>query len=169
MIRRQINHQALIAARNERQKKLAEKLGRRSKDHFEEGDRVVLQDMATKRWTIKGVIKEGRISEDGSVRSFIIVKENGRETIRNARHIKFEVRNEKTKVRFAENLTDEIKTDDEAADSEYEASTELADSDGMETDTQNESNDELELVTESSPARVSARLAGKPVVQGTAW
>ena len=66
LIRRQINHQELIAARNERQKKLAKKLGRRSKDHFEEGDRVVLQDMASKRWTIKGTIKEGRISEDGS-------------------------------------------------------------------------------------------------------
>ena len=55
---------------------------------------------------MKGVIKEGRISEDGSVRSFIIVKETERETIR-----------------FAENLTEEIKADDEAADSEYEAST----------------------------------------------
>ena len=38
------------------------------------------------------------------MRSFIIVKENGRETIRNARHIKFEARKEKTKVRFAEIL-----------------------------------------------------------------
>ena len=46
LIRKQINHQELIAGRNERQKKLAEKLGRRSKDHFEEGDKVVLQDMA---------------------------------------------------------------------------------------------------------------------------
>ena len=166
LIRRQINHQALIAARNERQKKLAEKLGRRSKDHFEEGDKVVLQDMASKRWTVKGVIKEGRISEDGSVRSFIIVKENGRETIRNARHIKFEARKEKNRVRFAENLTEEIKTDDEAADSEYEASTDLADSDDLVTNSQNEVNDEPELVTESSPVRASARLAErKPLAQ----
>ena len=66
-------------------------------------------------------------------------------------------------------LTEEIKTDDEAADSEYEASTKSADSDGMETDTQNEANDEPELVTESTPARASARLAGrKPLVQGRA-
>ena len=125
--------------------------------------------MASKRWTVKGVIKEGRISEDGSVRSFIIVKENGRETIRNARHIKFASIKEKTKVRFAENLTDEIKTDDEAADSEYKASTEVADSDGTVTNTQNEANDEPELVTENIPARESARLAGrKPDGQGRA-
>ena len=56
-MRRQINHQELIAARKERQKKLVEKLGRRNKDHFEEGDKVVLQDMSTKRWTTKGTIK----------------------------------------------------------------------------------------------------------------
>ena len=125
--------------------------------------------MASKRWTVKGVIKEGRISEDGSVRSFIIVRENRRETIRNARHIKFEARKENTKVRFAENLTDKIKSDDEAADSEYEASTELADSDGMVTNAQNEANYEPELVTESTPARASARLAGrKPVGKGRA-
>ena len=51
------------------------------------------------------------------MRSFIIVKENGRETIGNARHIKFEARKEKTRVRFAEDFTEEIKTDEEAADS----------------------------------------------------
>ena len=71
------------------------------------------------------------------MRSFIIVKENGRETIRNARHIKFEARKEKNRVRFADNLTEEIKTDDETADSEYEASTDLADSDDLVTNSQN--------------------------------
>ena len=72
-------------------------------------------------------------------------------------------------MRFTENIIDEIKSDDEAADSEYEASTELADSDGMETDTQNEANDEPELFTESPPARASARLTGlKAVGQGRA-
>ena len=73
---------------------------------------MVLQDMASKKWTVKGVIKEGRTSEDGSVRLFVIVKENGRETIRNARHMKFAAIKEKTKVIFAENLIDEIKSDD---------------------------------------------------------
>ena len=138
--------------------------------------------MASKRWTVKGVIKEGRTSEDGSVRSFIIVKENGKETIRNARHIKFEARKEKNRVRFAENLTEEIGTDDVAMDSEYDSSSDSsddvtrdseydsssdsADSDNLVTNSQNK---EPELVTENPPVRASARLAGrKPLVQGRA-
>ena len=129
----------------------------------------MLRDMASKRWTVKGVIKEGRTSEDGYVRSFIIVKENRRETVINARHIKFEARKEKNRVRFAENLTEEIETDDETMDSEYEASTDSADGDDLVTNSQNEANEEPELVTESSPVRASARLAGrKPLVQGRA-
>ena len=120
----------MIAARNERQKKLAENLGRRSKDHFEEGDRVVLQDMASKSWTVKGVIKEGRTSDDGSVRSFIIVKDNGKETIRNSRHIKFEARKEKNRVRFSENLTEEIGENDVAMDSDYDSADSSDDASG---------------------------------------
>ena len=73
-MKKKINHQELIASRGERQRKLAEKLGRRNKDDFEEGDDIVCQDMSTKRWTIKGKITEGRVSEDGSVRSLIIAK-----------------------------------------------------------------------------------------------
>ena len=89
------------------------------------------------RWTVKGVIKEGRISEDGSVRSFIIVKENGCETIRNARHIKFEARKEKNRVRFAENLTEEIESDEETRDSEYDYSSDSADCEDLVTNSQN--------------------------------
>ena len=122
--------------------------------------------MASKGWTVKGVIKEGRTSEDGSVRT---MKENGRETIRNARHIKFEARKEKNRVRFAENLTEEIETDEETMDSEYDSSTDSADGDDLVTNSQNEAIEEPELVTESSPVRSSARLAGrKPLVQGRA-
>ena len=65
--------------------------------------------------------------------------------------------------------TEEIKTDGGTADSEYKASTDLADSDDLVTKSQNEANDEHELVTQSSPVRASARLAGrKPLVQGRA-
>ena len=71
------------------QKKTAEKLGRRSKDDFKTGDKVLCQDMKSIMWTIKGEIVEGREAEDRSVRSFIIKTESGRTTIRNARHIKF--------------------------------------------------------------------------------
>ena len=81
LVKKKINHQQLIAARAEMQKKMAAKLGRRSKDDFKEGDQVVCQDMTTKRWTIKGEIVEGREAEDGSVRSFIIKTESGRTTI----------------------------------------------------------------------------------------
>ena len=131
---------------------------------------------------MKGVIKEGRTSEDGSVRSFIIVKENGKETIRNARHIKFEARKEKNRVRFAENLTEEIGKDDVAMDSEYdsgadssddatgdreyESNSDSADSVNLVTNSRNK---EPELVTENPPVRGSARLAGKkPLGQGRA-
>ena len=55
-MKKKINHQELIAARGEKQRKLADKLGRRSKDDFKEGDKVVCQDMTTKKWTIKGEI-----------------------------------------------------------------------------------------------------------------
>ena len=67
----------LIAARSERQIKLAEKLGRRSRDHFEPGDKVVLQDVVSLKWRVKGVIIKRRTSEDGTVRSYMIRKENG--------------------------------------------------------------------------------------------
>ena len=133
----------------------------------------MLQDMASKRWTVKGVIKEGRTSEDGSVTSFIIVKENGKETIRNARHIKFEARKEKNRVRFAQNLTEEIgkydvatdsdldsadSSDDASGDREYVSNLDSAVSVNLATGSRNK---EPELVTENPPVRASARLAGR--------
>ena len=62
-MKKKINHQELIAARGEMQRKIADKLGRMSKDDFKEGDDVLCQDITTKKWTIKGKIVEGR--EDG--------------------------------------------------------------------------------------------------------
>ena len=49
---------------------------------------MVLQDVVSLKWRVKGVIIEGRISEDGTVRSYLVKKENGKVTIRSARHIK---------------------------------------------------------------------------------
>ena len=43
--KRRIDHAMLIAKREEAQKKTAEKLGRRSKDEFKVGDKVLCQDM----------------------------------------------------------------------------------------------------------------------------
>ena len=104
------------------------------------------------------------------------------ETIRKARHIKFEARKEKNRVRFAENLTEEIGKDDVAMDSEYdsgadssddatgdreyESNSDSADSVNLVTNSRNK---EPELVTENPPVRGSARLAGKkPLGQGRA-
>ena len=96
------------------QKKMAAKLGRRSKDDFKEGDKVVCQDMTTKRWTIKGKIVEGREAEDGSVRSFIIKTDSGRTTIRNSRHIKFQAAN---RVSFSEDIVEFASdSDDDSAE-----------------------------------------------------
>ena len=89
LVKKKIDHAKLIAKRAEMQKKTAEKLGRRSKDYFKTGDKVLCQDMRSMKWLIKGVIVEGREAEDGSVRSFFIKTESGRTAIRNSRHIKF--------------------------------------------------------------------------------
>ena len=53
-IRRKLDHAKLIAKRSEVQKKVAEKLGRRSTDEFKLGDQVLAQNMKTLKWTIRG-------------------------------------------------------------------------------------------------------------------
>ena len=60
LVKRRIDHAMLIAKREEAQKKTAEKLGRRSKDEFKTGDKVMCQDMRSMKWVIKGEIVEGR-------------------------------------------------------------------------------------------------------------
>ena len=47
LFKRKINHAQLIAKRSEMQQKTTEKLGRRSKDHFKVGDKVLCQNMKT--------------------------------------------------------------------------------------------------------------------------
>ena len=49
LIKRQIDHQALIQARKERQLKLSQRLGRRSKDEFRTGDKCCFS--TTKHFT----------------------------------------------------------------------------------------------------------------------
>ena len=81
-------------------------------------------------------------------------------------------------MRFAENLTEEIGTDDVASsdssddvtrDSEYDSSSDSADRGNLVTNSQDKENEEPELVTENLPVRASARLAGrKPLAQGRA-
>ena len=88
-IRRKLDHAKLIAKRSEVQKKVAEKLGRRSTDEFKLGDQVLAQNMKTLKWTIRGEVVDCRTADDGSTRSFVIRTENGRSTLRDVRHLKF--------------------------------------------------------------------------------
>ena len=85
---RRVDHQALIAERKRKQEKIAAKMGRRSVEHFEIGDPVRIQCPQSGRWTIKATIKTPRVSENGSINSWILTKEDGNETIRNNRYIR---------------------------------------------------------------------------------
>ena len=69
---------------------LAGKKGRTSSIQFEVGDRVVIQDNMSKRWTIKGQVSSKRVAEDGSNRSFMIMTDGGKEMLRNAKFMKHE-------------------------------------------------------------------------------
>ena len=122
LFKRKINHAQLIAKRSEMQQKTAEKLGRRSKDHFKVGDKVLCQNMKTMKWTIRGEVVESREAEDGSVRSFIVKTESGRSTLRNARHLKFQI---PKKVSFAELASDGDETAEMASDNDEAAGIEL--------------------------------------------
>ena len=128
LVKRKINHAQLIAKRSEMQQKTADKLGRRSKDDFKIGDKVLCQDMKSMKWTIRGEVIESREAEDGSVRSFIIRTDRGRSTLRNACHIKFQAQAPK-RVSFAGLASDS----DEAAEmvSDNDEAAEIA----LETDT----------------------------------
>ena len=81
---------------------ISDRLGRRSKDEFHVGDQVLVQDMRTMKWSIKGKVMEAREAGDGTTRSFIIRTEMGRTTLRNARHMKFQQLSPK-RVTFADN------------------------------------------------------------------
>ena len=94
--------------------------------------------MRSLKWVIKGEILEGRTADDGSVRSFVIRTERGRNTIRNSRHIKFQAAK---RVSFSEFASDSgVSCSELASDSDDAAET------GLETDTR-------------EPRRASARLA----------
>ena len=114
----------------------------------------MLRDVVSLKWRVKGVIMEGRTSEDGTVRSYLVKKDNGRETIRSARHIKFAAIREDTKVRFEENLVNEAMSDDDAD----------SDNDVARVDTAvNDTAGSESMDTESCPAqrtRARARFAG---------
>ena len=135
----------MIAKRSEAQLKIANRLGRRSKDEFHVGDEVLVQDMKTLKWTIKGKVMEAREADDGTTRSFIIRTEMGRSTLRNARHMKFQQLSPK-RVTFA---------DSHEADDSDSPDDDTAAAGGTETD-------EAATATPRASARLAARNEKQP-------
>ena len=78
----------LIERRKARQVSLAMRKGRSAPNDFREGDHILVQDVLTKKWNIPGVVKQARISEDDSARSFIIERTDGSTILRNAKFMK---------------------------------------------------------------------------------
>ena len=83
-----VDHSRLIERRKARQMSLAMRKGRSAPNDFREGDQIVVQDLLTKKWNIPGVIKQARISEDDSTRSFVIERSDGSSILRNSKFIK---------------------------------------------------------------------------------
>ena len=89
-INRQIEHQDLIKARHQKQERIAKQKGRKSKDSFRVGDRVVLQNPLSKRWTDLGEVTLQRTADDGTHQSFEITLDSGPVRLRNKRFMKHE-------------------------------------------------------------------------------
>merc|ERR1712215_150566 len=134
--KKEINQATLRQKKIDQQIKVAEKLGRRSADEFHEGDTVVAQNVKTGLWNIRGKLKEGRVADDGTTRSWLVETETGSITLRNNRHIKHQV---KKNIKFVDG-------EESADEGENEGNEGLA-------TTQVKSRNEL------GPPRVSARLA----------
>ena len=60
--------------------------------------------MVSKQWNCSGTIQESRTSDDGQEVSFVILMENGRETIRHRSHLRHNIKSTdkvtETKVKF---------------------------------------------------------------------
>ena len=71
--------------------------GRSALNDFRERDLVFVQDLMTKKWNIPGTIKQARISEDDTARSFIIERDDGSSLLRNAKYIKHQWKSPRTR------------------------------------------------------------------------
>jgi len=95
-----------MAIRAKKQRLVAERKGRKSADEFKLGDRVRVQDVATKKWNKSGVVQEAREADDGQSVSFIIKMDNGNESIRHRSHLKHDITREDRaspiRIRFIE-------------------------------------------------------------------
>ena len=80
-----VDHQQFIERRKQKQIEVSRRKGRSSPTDFEPGDKVVIQDHLSKCWNMPGVITEKHVAEDGTSKSFLVEKSDGRVVIRNAR------------------------------------------------------------------------------------
>ena len=71
---RKLGHRALIKQRHDRQIRIAQEKGRTSKDQFQLQDKVIVQDMNSKRWIHHGEVTDLRHADDDSIQSYEITK-----------------------------------------------------------------------------------------------
>ena len=113
----------MIERRKARQMSLAMRKGRSAPNDFCEGDKILIQDLMTKQWNIPGTIKESRISEDDSVRSFIVERSDGSYVLHYAKFLKHQWKSPRRggHVSFASSAEEVTDTADEASADETEA------------------------------------------------
>ena len=89
-----VNRDDLVKMRMKKQIKLAERKGRQSKDKFNEGDKIVLRDPVTRRWSTEGLVVGERPSDNIMPVSFVIELQSGNRTIRHKSHMRHSVKSE---------------------------------------------------------------------------
>ena len=77
-----------IQKRIENQFNLAQRRGHFNSDTFSVGNRVRVQDPASRMWNILGVVSSEIAADDGSTRSYEVETDSGQVLVRNGSHIK---------------------------------------------------------------------------------
>ena len=103
---RSVNMRELIVGRQEHREKKGRKKERtgQPKLTFKVNKQVHLQDQKTERWNVQGVVKDGRISEEGTILSYNIILSNIHITNRHRRFIRKEILNGDTDIPDAAGL-----------------------------------------------------------------
>ena len=77
-----------LCKRIQNQFNIAQKRGHFNKDTFSPGNRVRVQDPASRKWDILGVVTSKIAASDGSTCSYEIETDAGQVLVRNSSHIK---------------------------------------------------------------------------------
>ena len=85
---RECNIVETLYKRIQNQFNIAQKRGHYNNDTFSPGNRVRVQDPASRKWDILGVITNEIAASDGSTRSYKIETDAGHVLVRNGSHIK---------------------------------------------------------------------------------